>query len=119
EALRAYTRLRSQLRDELGIDPSPEVTQLEAAILAHAPELGAPPAARQPEPTSDFRRLLRTRDPTTPLRRDVSEGERSTGVRRHDGVHGRRVAFARHGTDEVVDVVEADDAPRHLGERVP
>ncbi len=43
EALRACARLRSHLRDELGVDPSPHITELETAILNHAPEL-APPA---------------------------------------------------------------------------
>jgi hypothetical protein len=51
DALRLYTRLREHLRDELGIDPSPEVAELEAAMLAHAPELAAPPPARPPAPS--------------------------------------------------------------------
>ena len=33
EALRTYGALRALLRDELGIDPSPELRQLEAAVL--------------------------------------------------------------------------------------
>jgi DNA-binding SARP family transcriptional activator len=39
EALRAYECLRVNLRDELGIEPSREVGQLERAILAHDPSL--------------------------------------------------------------------------------
>jgi DNA-binding SARP family transcriptional activator len=53
DALRAYQDLRALLRDELGIDPSPELRSLEAAILLQGPELdwvatapAAPPAAR-------------------------------------------------------------------------
>ena len=34
DALRAYTRLREALADELGLDPSPHVQRLEAQILA-------------------------------------------------------------------------------------
>ncbi len=39
DALRAYQDLRTVLRDDLGIDPSPELRALEAAILAQDPEL--------------------------------------------------------------------------------
>jgi DNA-binding SARP family transcriptional activator/pimeloyl-ACP methyl ester carboxylesterase len=39
EALRAYRDLRSTLVDELGIEPSPELRQLEALILQQDPSL--------------------------------------------------------------------------------
>ncbi len=39
DALRAYGRLRTQLGEELGIEPSREVARLEQAILLHEPEL--------------------------------------------------------------------------------
>ena len=46
DALRAYERLRRQLADELGLEPSPEVVQLERDILAHAPSLAwSPPGS--------------------------------------------------------------------------
>ncbi len=46
EALKAYRRARETLADELGIDPSRELRDLEAAVLAHAPHLDwTPPAA--------------------------------------------------------------------------
>ncbi len=52
EALRAATRLRRLLQEELGLDPSPTVVDLEEAILRHDPVLGVPreesPAARAP-----------------------------------------------------------------------
>jgi predicted ATPase/DNA-binding SARP family transcriptional activator len=43
EALRVYQDLRIALRDELGIDPSPELRALESAVLAQDPALAAPP----------------------------------------------------------------------------
>jgi DNA-binding SARP family transcriptional activator len=43
EALRAYQRLRSYLADELGIDPSVELVNLEEAIVLQQAELPWPP----------------------------------------------------------------------------
>ena len=42
EALQAYQVLRRHLREELGLDPGPELQQLEAAILRQDPALNAP-----------------------------------------------------------------------------
>lgn len=39
DALRTYRRARARLADELGLDPSPALQQLEAAILAASPTL--------------------------------------------------------------------------------
>ncbi|MFC0506479.1 BTAD domain-containing putative transcriptional regulator [Micromonospora costi] len=49
DALRSYDDLRDHLREELGLDPGPEVTALRQAILTQAPELSAP-AASGPAP---------------------------------------------------------------------
>ena len=40
EALRAYQRCRTLLREELGIEPGPELQQLEQAVLSQDPSLG-------------------------------------------------------------------------------
>jgi predicted ATPase/DNA-binding SARP family transcriptional activator len=49
EALEAYQQARGALVDELGIEPSPELRELQAAILRQDPQLAAPrPAARPP-----------------------------------------------------------------------
>jgi DNA-binding SARP family transcriptional activator len=40
EALEAYTDARRTLRDELGLEPSEELQQLQRAILAHDPAVG-------------------------------------------------------------------------------
>ncbi|MFD5268555.1 BTAD domain-containing putative transcriptional regulator [Streptomyces sp. NPDC058335] len=42
DALGVYRHLRTRLVEELGLDPSPELRQLERAILDHAPELNLP-----------------------------------------------------------------------------
>jgi DNA-binding SARP family transcriptional activator len=39
DALRAYQRVRTVLVDELGVEPGPELRELEAAILAQGPDV--------------------------------------------------------------------------------
>lgn len=39
DALRVIARLRSQLREQLGLEPTPSLANLELAILEHSPEL--------------------------------------------------------------------------------
>jgi predicted ATPase/DNA-binding SARP family transcriptional activator len=48
EALEAYRRARRALRDELGIEPSPELRELHQAILRQDPALAAPLRRVQP-----------------------------------------------------------------------
>ncbi|WP_074312446.1 AfsR/SARP family transcriptional regulator [Micromonospora cremea] len=43
EALSSYDELRVLLREELGLDPGPELAALHRAVLAHDPQLAAPP----------------------------------------------------------------------------
>ena len=45
EALQAYRDVREQLADQLGLDPGPELRELEASILAQSPTLLAASAA--------------------------------------------------------------------------
>jgi predicted ATPase/DNA-binding SARP family transcriptional activator len=47
EALEAYRRVRSLLVTELGLEPGPELQQLERRILSHDPALQAPVTARR------------------------------------------------------------------------
>jgi predicted ATPase/DNA-binding SARP family transcriptional activator len=53
DALEAYRAARAMLIDELGLEPTPELRQLEQAILTHDASLQAPemaPASRLPAP---------------------------------------------------------------------
>jgi predicted ATPase/DNA-binding SARP family transcriptional activator len=63
DALRAFQDGREILADELGLDPSPELRALEAAILAQDPALAAP-ATDDVRPVSGRRSLPA---PLTPL----------------------------------------------------
>ncbi len=53
DALRVYQRVRRVLRDELGLEPGPELRRLEAAVLSGEPLSTGPPA---PAPTISGRR---------------------------------------------------------------
>ncbi|WP_121188592.1 BTAD domain-containing putative transcriptional regulator [Nocardiopsis sp. Huas11] len=48
EALESYERLRVRLREDLGVDPGPDLVALHRSILAQDPELAASPAPVRP-----------------------------------------------------------------------
>jgi YVTN family beta-propeller protein len=50
EALAGYRVLRSRLADELGLEPSPALKEVERAILQQDERLAAPPATPRPAP---------------------------------------------------------------------
>ena len=51
EALRSYERLRTNLADQLGLDPSPELRDLQLRVLSQDPDL----LVAQKEPSDDAR----------------------------------------------------------------
>src|SRR5205823_2750443 len=51
EALAQYQATRRMLVEELGLEPGPELRQLERMILAHDPDLAAPERTGKPRST--------------------------------------------------------------------
>jgi DNA-binding SARP family transcriptional activator/pimeloyl-ACP methyl ester carboxylesterase len=74
DALRAYGRLRRQLGDELGIEPSKDLVSLEEAILLHKPELDWHP----PAPSQRGRAQVSTQVPTGDRRTTPRESRPET-----------------------------------------
>ncbi|MDQ4051627.1 MAG: AAA family ATPase [Actinomycetota bacterium] len=116
DALDALRRARTLLRDELGVDPSPELQQLEADLLAQAPGLaGLPAAARVAPPASEPSGLIGRDNALDQLCRSLSRtvddvqghtvvvgGEAGIGKSRlvtelagHAEQHGARVLWGR------------------------
>ncbi|WP_267887329.1 BTAD domain-containing putative transcriptional regulator [Mycolicibacterium brisbanense] len=89
EALGAYRRARTLLADELGIDPSPELRRLEAAIVAQDDALDLPAAQHVPAVTRAVTFLL-------------TDIEGSTAAWEADA-DAMAVALARH--DELIEQV--------------
>ncbi|MGH8571405.1 MAG: BTAD domain-containing putative transcriptional regulator, partial [Gammaproteobacteria bacterium] len=81
EALAAYSRLREQLVEQLGIEPSPELVRLHEAVLAQRHELDW--HAPQPQPTPR---------PSVPAEAPAPE-ERLLAARAALGVHDWQRAF--------------------------
>ncbi len=88
DALRAFQRARTVLADELGLEPGPELRQMEAAILAHDPALSG----------STRQRVMAA------ARHDRRSGDRAEGVHGAaradgaDGAHGAASSDAAPGT---------------------
>jgi DNA-binding SARP family transcriptional activator len=114
EALRAYRDLRALLAEEVGLEPSPALVALEAAILRQAPDLewrpspstpnevASPPLTPTPEPgpapapTPDLESLAG--GPVTVLFTDV---EASTDLRTRHGDHAAQQILRQIGRAHV------------------
>ena len=104
EALETYRRAHAKLGDELGIEPSPPLRELERAILRHDPSLGLERPARRgatprPPESRDTARRTRARDRgrDRALRRESREARdpRRPWRGRQDEACDRRRARAR------------------------
>jgi serine/threonine protein kinase/ABC-type glycerol-3-phosphate transport system substrate-binding protein/DNA-binding SARP family transcriptional activator len=85
EALRAIGRLRSQLREEVGIEPSAALQRLEEQILATDPSVGAP----IPAPGRPARLAVRGYE----LREEIGVGGLGVTYRAYQPAVGREVAI--------------------------
>ncbi len=113
EALRAFERTRSALADELGLDVSPELAALQAAILAHDSALGPPVPSGGPS------RVTPDDAAATPAHREAQPpvGRRATGEpTREPSRPGPLIALppaaARHAARPFVGRVDAMAAAR-------
>ncbi|HEX5945828.1 MAG TPA: BTAD domain-containing putative transcriptional regulator, partial [Acidimicrobiales bacterium] len=111
DALRSLADARRTLADEIGVDPGPELRQLEADILAHAPHLDPPPRpAAGPAATAPARRNISSEQVAGPPGRAVP-ATRATAV-----VDPARTATPRGGVELVGRAAELGwlvDAARH------
>src|SRR6478609_3299333 len=83
EALEAYRQLRSRLDEQLGLDPSPAVRDLQGRILRHDPGLTNPApisSAAQQEPAEQDAAAGATAQPVTSPRAAVPPGPQPTTV---------------------------------------
>jgi YVTN family beta-propeller protein len=130
EALAAYRDARRALSDELGLEPSSELKELELQILAHDEALDAPKVsieAVSQEPTSERRRRALTRRRALMLAGIVALAV-ATGVgiaavglggSAADPVvaHPGSVALIDPGSNRVVDAIPVGDRPTQIAIR--
>jgi len=96
EALEVYRAARLALADELGLDPSPELQELERRVLRQDPWLAAPtPPTLEEAPTSVERRLVSVLVALPPTEDDPE----ALRQRLDDVLASAREVLARHGGD--------------------
>lgn len=88
DALRAYQALRTRLAEEVGVDPSPELRELEARILSDDPGIAAPSTTIT---SIDTRRGLAVRG--YELRAELGRSGIGTVHRAYQPAVGREVAI--------------------------
>ncbi len=97
EALRAFQDARRVLTDELGIEPSPSLRDLEQAVLMQDPDLEAPPRARPQRPRHNLPAMLTSlvgRADDVVATRKALEGSRLVTITGTAGCGKTRLAIA-------------------------
>jgi DNA-binding SARP family transcriptional activator len=106
DALAAYQYVRAELRDRLGIDPSPELRRLELAMLSQDPQLDLPSRPWSGDPYA----LDGTRTAPNPAARGVAWLELPDGTK--VSLEARPLMIGRHGDCDVV-IAAGDVSRRH------
>jgi len=85
DALRAYQSLRHLLREELGLEPTPALRQLEQQILLQSPELdGSPPQASTARDAAETETFLFTDIEASTRRWEGDQDAMARDLGRHD-----------------------------------
>jgi DNA-binding SARP family transcriptional activator len=79
EALATYHRTRTELIDQLGLDPGPELQELQRAILNHELALPAPSGSAAPRPHAPAR-LMSASPPDTRLDSGADDADESVAL---------------------------------------
>jgi DNA-binding SARP family transcriptional activator len=80
EALEVYRETRRVLTEELGLEPSPALKELEQAILRHDPSLDARTSPARSEPPPETEQPRRRRIPILPILALLALGLAGTGT---------------------------------------
>jgi DNA-binding SARP family transcriptional activator len=113
EALEVYRATRLALADELGLDPSPELQELERRILRQDPELDAPVEVSEDEPARQVSelRLVTVLAATPPAAEDPEQHRRlldETLARVRGALDRYGGSLERFGPEGLVAVFGAD-----------